>query len=104
MYLNASQQIQSSHSYKQNLLSSQRNSFFWFLKESFHTLAYQRILHTKYGFIRISLAGGNKVLNYPRLNTNEALRCNKTYGALVYVPCIIDIFFLPTKIYKFVHL
>jgi DNA-directed RNA polymerase subunit beta len=97
MYLNASQQIQSSHSYKQNLLSSQRNSFFWFLQESFHTLAYQRILHTKYGFIRISLAGGNKVLNYPRLNTNEALRCNKTYGALVYVPCIIDIFFYQQK-------
>ena len=97
MYFNPSQQIQPLNSYKQNLLSSQRNSFFWFLQESFHVLAYQRILHTKYGFIHISLAGSNKALNYPRLNKIEALRCNKTYGALVYVPCIIDIFFYQQK-------
>ena len=62
MYLNSSKQIHRYHSYKQNLLSSQRNSFFWFIHESFYTLSYQRILRTKYGFLRISLAGGNKLM------------------------------------------
>nr|YP_009057514.1 beta subunit of RNA polymerase [Prasinoderma coloniale]AID67555.1 beta subunit of RNA polymerase [Prasinoderma coloniale] len=97
MYLNSSKQIQRYHSYKQNLLSSQRNSFFWFIHESFYGLSYQRILRTKYGFLRISLAGGNKILCLPRITADEALRCNKTYGSIAYVPCIIDIFFYQQK-------
>ena len=97
MYLNSSKQIHRYHSYKQNLLSSQRNSFFWFIHESFYTLSYQRILRTKYGFLRISLAGGNKILCLPRITADEALRCNKTYGSIAYVPCIIDIFFYQQK-------
>ena len=97
MYLNSSRKIQRYHSYKQNLLSSQRNSFFWFIQESFYALSFQRIIRMDYGFINISLAGGNKVLSLPRITTDEALRSTKTYGSIAYVPCVIDIFFYKTK-------
>ncbi len=97
MYLNSSRKIQRYQAYRQNLLSSQRNSFFWFIQESFYSLSFQRITRVEYGFIRISLSGGNKVLAFPRMTTNEAQRTTKTYSSTVYVPCIIDLFFYKAK-------